>query len=103
MDNEQKEYYIERVESYKDELSDFNMLIVGNIILIGASLLSLAVGILVGSHSLFEIVRTAGFTIPLAYLFFVKVGFNARIDEIKELFEYHGLNMDVEIAKCKGM
>jgi len=114
MDNNQKEFYIKKVEKYNVDNKAHNRDI--KLAIIVSAFTSLTLAILIIENGLYDTIiwdevgrltYTISTTlllmiIAMIHSLFKKTGIKHSIEEIKGLFEYHGLTLDEEVAKSKG-
>ena len=114
MDNKQKEFYVNRVEKYSDEIKRTNKVIVVFITLVGVQLLLVLTSLSLNTtaqDTIWELTSLCSYlskiapltitTITLFYYIAKKAGYKGTIDEIRLLLKHHGFNLDDE--KEKGM
>ena len=113
MNNETKEFYVEKIEKYDKKLGTSD-----NAIIVGCIGLFIVVSYVISSltgmtppgfadpsprlNIIMAFLSTPA-VIPLIAGFATRIGINARIDEIRDFFAIHGLILEDEIAKGKGM
>jgi len=119
-----KEFYIKSVEKYNDEIDSKKKNITMDIVLLGVASLAILASIigscltaidmqaglaelnvflrhiftgiffsLISLHTLIRLIKNIS----------CKSGLEIRIDEIEELFAFHGLSLEEEISKSKSM
>ena len=113
MKNEQKTFYIKRIERYNDKIKQANTSTILYSVVVGLFLLSLLIQLdnelpaSINEHQLSNWlpfitgIATLSFILALINSIAEKAGYKSRIDEIKEIAKYHGLNLGLDDEKAK--
>jgi len=111
MDNETMEHYITKIDKYDARINGKNLYIMLSSITLGVVAIYIALQITADEikfeapniyfHIAFTIAFISAITQVISSIV-VKAGMKARIEEIKEFFEHHGLSLEDELSKGRS-